>query len=150
MNTKYESMNGITKLYELRREETMRKGREWFSAFSPNSLQDIVDTLSGEDESKFRMVASYWEMAASFVNHGVIDEQMFSDANAEHISVFAKIEPYIEEMRAMSKLPQLFINLEKLVMRVPNAKERMIDIRQRAKTAADSSSAKASGAATQS
>ena len=91
MNAKIESMNGIMKLYELRRDETMRQARAWFAAYNPNSLQDIVDTLSGEDDAKFRMVATYWDMAASFVNHETIDEQMFTDANVEHIAVFNRL-----------------------------------------------------------
>lgn len=72
-------------------------------------------------------------MAASFVNHGAIDEQMFNEANVEHIAVYAKVEPFIAEMRTMIKNPHLLDNLEKLVMRVPNAKEMMADIRERAK-----------------
>lgn len=82
------------------------------------------------------MVATYWDMAASFVNYGAIDEQMFNDANVEHIAVFAKVEPYIDEMRTMIKNPQLLNNLEKLVMRVPNVKETMANIRERAKAVA--------------
>lgn len=42
---------------------------------------------------------SYWEMAASFVNNGGIDEKMFLDANGEHVDVFSKVEPFIEEVR---------------------------------------------------
>lgn len=133
MINKHESMIGIMKLYELRREETMRRARDWFADFNPNSFQDIVDTLTGENDSRLRMVATYWDMAASFVNHGAIDEQMFNDANVEHIAVFAKVEPFIAEMRGMIKNPQLLDNLEKLVMRVPNVKETMADIRERAK-----------------
>lgn len=133
MSNKHESMIGIMKLYELRRDDTMRQAREWFAAFNPNSLQDIVDILTGENDSKLRMVATYWDMAASFVNHGAIDEQMFNDANVEHIAVFAKVEPYIAEMRAMTKNPQLLDNLEKLVMRLPHVEETMEDIRERTK-----------------
>lgn len=142
MDAKIESMNGIIKLYKLRRDETMRQAREWFSAYNPSSFQDIIDTLSGEEDAKFRMVATYWDMAASFVNHGAIDEEMFTDANVEHIAVFAKIEPYIAEMREMTKNPQLMSNLEKLVMRLPDAKEKLADIRDRAKAAAERIKAK--------
>jgi len=137
MNAKNESMNGIMKLYELRRDETMREARQWFAAYNPNSLQDIVDTLTGEDDARFRMVATYWDMAASFVNHEAIDEQMFNDANVEHIAVFAKVEPYIAEMRTMIKNPQLLANLEKLVTRLPDAKQRLADVRERTKAAVE-------------
>lgn len=133
MSNKHESMIGIIKLYELRRDETMRQARRWFANFSPESFQDIVETMTGENDSSLRMVATYWDMAASFVNHGAIDEQMFNEANVEHIAVYAKVEPFIAEMRKMIKNPHLLDNLEKLVMRVPNVNETMADIRERAK-----------------
>lgn len=135
MNAKNESMNGIIKLYDLRRDDTMRRAREWFRSYNPTSFQDIVNTLRSEDDAKFRMVATYWDMAAAFVNHGAIDEEMFNDANVEHIAVFAKIEPYISEIREMTKNPQLMSNLEKLVMRLPDAKEKLADVRERTKAA---------------
>ena len=133
MSTKHESMIGILKLYELRREETMRKARDWFVTFNPSSLQDIVDTFNGEHSAYYRMVTTYWDMAASFVNQGAIDEQMFNDANLEHVAVFAKVEPFIGELRTMAKMPQYLANLEQLVMRLPNAKEMLADIRERMK-----------------
>ena len=133
MSDKHESMIGIVKLYELRREETMREAREWFAAFYADSFQDIIDVFTGKEDRFFRMVLTYWEMAACFVNHGAIDEQMFNEANAEHISTFAKVEPFIEEFRGMTKNPQLLANLEQLVMRVPDVKTAMANIRERAK-----------------
>ncbi|HEX8651564.1 MAG TPA: hypothetical protein VF708_12050 [Pyrinomonadaceae bacterium] len=136
MSTKHESMIGILKLYDLRREETMRKARDWFVTFNPGSLQDIVDTFNGEHSAYYRMVTTYWDMAASFVNHGAIDEQMFNDANLEHVAVFAKVEPFIAEIRAMAKMPQYLANLEQLVMRLPNAQEMLADTRERMKAIA--------------
>jgi hypothetical protein len=126
-------MNGIMKLYELRREETMRQARDWFVTFHPSSLQDIIDTFTGKHNAYYRMVTTYWDMAASFVNHGAIDEQMFNDANVEHIAVFAKVKPFLGEIRAMGNMPQYLTNLEQLVMRLPNAKEVLADIRERMK-----------------
>ena len=32
------------------------------------------------------MVVSYWDMAAGFVNHGAIDEEMFIESNGECVS----------------------------------------------------------------
>ena len=146
MSTKHESMIGIMKLYELRREETMRKARDWFVTFNPSSIQDIVDTFTGEHSAYYRMVTTYWDMAASFVNHGAIDEQMFNDANLEHIAVFAKVEPFLAEIRTMSKMPQYLANLEQLVMRQPNAKEMLADVRERMK-AISAARAEATGTA---
>src|SRR3954466_8495151 len=111
MSNKHESMIGIMKLYDLRREETLREARKWFAGFNPDSFEEIIDTFTGEDDPYFRMVLSYWDMAASFVNHGAIDEQMFNEANVEHIFTFAKVEPFLTELRELTKAPQLLGNL---------------------------------------
>ena len=55
---------------------------------------------SGEKQSAFyRMVASHWEVAASFVNNGGIDEKLFPEGNTEHLVVFAKLQPFLAEVR---------------------------------------------------
>ena len=77
------------------------------------------------------MVATYWDMAASLVLHGAIDEQMFNDANAEHVAVFSKIEPLLAGYREKTGLATYLKNLEQLVMRLPNAKERLTATRER-------------------
>lgn len=133
MNTKHEDANLILKLYDLRREETMRKARNWFATFYPQSAQDIVDAVMSEHGAYYRMVVSYWDMAASLVNHGAIDEQMFNDANNEQVFVFAKIEPYMAELRSMFNAPQMLQHLEQLVMRLPDAKKRLETMRETSK-----------------
>ena len=122
--SKAESAELILNLYELRREETMREARNWFSGFMPESADEIMKAMIAEETSAFyRMVTSYWNMAASFVNHGAIDEEMFNDANGEHFIVFCKIEPYLAEIRETMGNPNVLKHLEDLVMRQPNAKE---------------------------
>jgi len=134
MSTKYEDANLILKLYELRREDVMRKARDWYiGQFNPDNVQEIADVLLGATGAYYRMVTTYWDMAASLVNHGAIDEQMFLDANGEHWVVFAKIEPFIEELRAKFGMPTSMQNLEKLVMRRPDAKEFLRGLRERFK-----------------
>jgi hypothetical protein len=78
------------------------------------------------------MVMSYWDMAASLVNNGAIDEKMFNDANGEHFFYYAKFEPFIEELRARMG-PQMWVHLEELIMRTPNAKERLAHVREMSK-----------------
>ena len=133
MSEKYEAANLILKLYELRREEVMRKARAWFIAeFNPESVQDISNVTMGEHSAYYRMVTTYWEMACSFVTNGAIDEQMFNDANAEHVAVYCKIEPFVTEIR--SAYTQNYMeHLEKVVMGIPNAKERLATTRERLK-----------------
>jgi len=129
--SKAESAELILKLYELRREDTMREARNWMISFFPDSTQDVMQAIMNPETSAYyRMVMSYWEMAASFVNHGAIDEEMFTDANGEHFVYFAKIEPFLPELREMMGNPNMFGNLEKLVMRQPDAKERLAKSRE--------------------
>jgi hypothetical protein len=132
MGKKQEDANLILRLYELRREESMRRAREWFiSEFNPESAQDILRVLVGQHSANFRMVASYWDMAAAFVNHGAIDEQMFNDINTEHVAIYAKLEPFLADLRAMPGVPPyLYLaHLERLVLRMPDIKERVAAMR---------------------
>jgi hypothetical protein len=133
MSEKYESADLILKLYDIRREETMRKARDWFVMFMPASAQDVTAVFMAGSSAYFRMVTTYWDMAASFVNNGAIDEKMFNDANLEHVAVFAKIEPFIEELRSTFGAPEYLKNLEQLVMRRPDAVELLPKIRERFK-----------------
>ncbi|MBA2494978.1 MAG: hypothetical protein H0V31_09830 [Acidobacteria bacterium] len=128
--SKAESADLILKLYDLRREPVMREARNWVISFFPESMQDIMQTMiNAETSAYFRMVTSYWDMAASFVNHGAIDEEMFADAHGEHIVVFSKIEPFLAEIRETMGSPNYLKNLEMLIMRMPDAKE-MLDKRR--------------------
>lgn len=129
--SKAESAELILKLYDLRREATMRTARNWMITFFPESANDVMAAIMSEETSAYyRMVMSYWDMAASFVNHEAIDEQMFTDANSEQFVLFAKIEPFLEELRETMGNPNMLKNLETLVMRQPNAKERLAKSRE--------------------
>lgn len=139
MNDKTESAKLILKLYDLRREEVMRKARNWYvMEFHPGNVQDIQAAAMGEKSAYFRMVTTYWDMACSFVTNGAIDEKMFNEANGEHLAVFSKIEPFIAEIRQVSGMPNYMQNLEKVVMSMPDAKERMTRFREMLKQAAAS------------
>ena len=70
MSSAYESADLILKLYDLRREELMRKAREWYSReFHPQSAEDVVNVLQGEHCAYFRMVTSYHEMVRTIGNN---------------------------------------------------------------------------------
>lgn len=124
MSKEWESADLILKLYEMRREPVMREARNWMVGFFPESAQDIVQAMINPQTSAYyRMVTTYWDMAASFVINGAIEEKMFSDAAGEHIIIFSKIEPFLQELREMTGNPNGLKSLETLVMRMPNAKE---------------------------
>jgi hypothetical protein len=130
---KHEDADLILKLYDLRREPVMREARNWFFGFNPTNAQDIIDVLLGEHSGHYRMVISYWDMAAALVNSGAIDEQLFNDTNGEHIFIYAKIEPVIEEIRSLFGAPDFLRNLETVIKRIPNIDEKIAGMRERMK-----------------
>ena len=133
MSTEHESMMGILKLYELRSEETMRKARDWFATgFHPESAQDILQVLVGDHSADFRMVASYWDMASAFVVYGAINAEMFNAINTEHVLVYAKLQPFLEEIRAVPGIPPYFYlkHLEPVVQLIPDSQERVAAMRR--------------------
>ena len=124
--TKQAEANLILRLYEMRRDAEFRKAREWFDTeFNPQSAQDIVEILSGSfaDSARFRMVLTYWEMVAALVNYGSIDANLIHTTNVEHLRYWAKIEPFMVEIRktAGEFLPEL----EKLIKTAPNYEKRL-------------------------
>lgn len=129
--SKMKSADLILKLYDLRREPVMREARSWIVSFSPETAADVMRAvIEPETSAKFRMVTSYWNMAASFVHHGAIDEEMFNEAAGEHILIYSKLEPFIEEIRQMMGNPSFLKNLENLVMNMPDAKQMLASRRE--------------------
>ena len=131
--SKQEEAGLILKLYELRRDETMRKARDWyFREFNPESLADFNSAIFGDQSSYMRMVISYWDMAAALVNNGAISLELFNDSNGEHIGVFSKIEPLLGEIRAAYG-PQFAANFEKLIDASPDGRKRVATARAQMK-----------------
>ena len=130
MSKKHRDADLILKLYDLRREKTMREARNWFFTFNPQTPADFMDVLTSDKSGYYRMVVSYWEMAASLVNHGAIDADMFNDANGEHIFVYAKLEPHIPALREQMG-PKFLEHLEKVVKEMPDSEARLTAVRDR-------------------
>jgi hypothetical protein len=124
MSRESESAELILKLYDMRREEKMRDARNWVISFFPQSADEVMHTMiDPETSAKYRMVTTYWDMAASFVLRGAIDEAMFLDSAGEAWVVFAKIQPYLDELRKRVSNDNYLRHLETLLMRQPNAVE---------------------------
>ncbi|MDQ6666002.1 MAG: hypothetical protein M3Z23_16595 [Acidobacteriota bacterium] len=129
--SKHEEATLVLKLYELRRDETMRKARNWFTVeFNPESMADMNSAMFSQNSGYLRMVMSYWDMAAALVNHGAISLDLFNDTNGEYLGVYAKIEPFLSEARAAFG-PQFMANLEKVVDATPGGQERLTMFRER-------------------
>jgi hypothetical protein len=112
----YEDAELLLKLYDLRREERLRAARSWFAGnFSASSLAEAMEKYPpGTDHNAyFRMVGTYWDMAASFVVRGILQEDLFFDSSGEMLMVWTKMKDFIADLRTVRKNPTLYRNLEK-------------------------------------
>jgi hypothetical protein len=137
----------IMKLYDLRRESEIRKARNWWLGFWPESTDDIlkIGTALGTQENAWlRQVGGYWEMAASFVLHGTLNRELFLEPSfsGEMFVFFGKVEPFLKELREKMQNPGIFGNVEKLIMtsaggaeRLKQTQERLAMMRKAAQTA---------------
>ncbi len=118
--SKQEEGSLILKLYEMRREAVMRTARDWFFRdFNPTGIEDFTHAMFSEHSGHLRMVVTYWDMAAGLVLNDAIDMKMFNECNGEHIGVFAKLEPFLDEIRAENS-PRFARNLERLIDLTPD------------------------------
>jgi len=128
----YEDAHLVLKLYELRRDEKLRAAREWFvGKFFPRSAADLetLYTLPGIENTYFRMVTSYWDMAASFVVRGVLNADLLLDSAGEMVLVWAKLESHLPEIRGKVVSPAFLSNLEKVMGSSAYARERLVAAR---------------------
>jgi hypothetical protein len=127
----HEDANLILKLYELRREAVMREARTWYAtSFHPATAADVMAALHGPNSAYLRMLAGYWEMVAALVLHDTIDAELFYDTTGEYMFFFAKIEPFLEDMRKQGGQPRMMKSLEKLVRKTPDSAERLKAMRE--------------------
>ena len=71
-----------------------------------------------------RMVFSYWDMVASIVNRGLIDEEFFFENSGEQWVVWERLKPVVPAFRTMFKNPMVFANLEKHVAAMDRWREK--------------------------
>lgn len=111
----------ILKLYELRREPLMRKARDFVNgSVWPQSADEIVQLFQAfgtEQNAYMRQVTSYWDMAASLVIRGAVHEQLFLDSAGEMVFVYAKLHPFLAEIRERLQTPEFLSNIERLLNR---------------------------------
>lgn len=121
----------IMQLYDLRREAEMRKARSWWlGEFWPQSADDfmkIAGAMGSQENNWLRQVAGYWSMAAAFVLQGALNEELFIQpaVSGEMVFVFAKVQPFLKELREKSGDPQMFGNIEKVVTGSKFGRERL-------------------------
>ncbi len=117
----------ILKLYELRTAPSLRDARAWVTqGFWPTSAADVLAVFRGgksQENDYVRQVGSYWDMAISFVLHGALSLELFVDCNAEPFFIYAKMLPFLPELRM--QMPTYQLKTEALVERSPAAKARV-------------------------
>ena len=121
----------IMKLYDLRREAEMRKARNWFGVdFWPQSAEELIKVASAfpsQENSWIRQVGGYWDMAASFVLSGALNEELFLQPGCcgEMFFIFAKVAPFLKEFREKTNNPDAFANIEKVATGSKTARRRL-------------------------
>jgi hypothetical protein len=136
----------ILKLYDLRREPEMRKARTWFTAeFWPESADDflkVANAFPSQENCWIRQVGSYWDMAASLVLQGALNEELFVQpgCSGEMFFIFAKVYPFLKELRQKMNNPDAWSNIERVATGSKTARKRLertlANIEQRRKTMA--------------
>jgi hypothetical protein len=130
----FEDAQLVLRLYELRREEKLREARDWyFREFSPEKIEDIKEILAPghPHNTHFRMVVSYWDMAASFAVRGPLDASLLLESGGEMLGVWVKLEKFIAELREALSLPEYLRNIEEIINQVEWAPGRMQWMRER-------------------
>ena len=98
----YDDVNLLLRLYEMRREPKMRESRSWFGEnFRYKTMSEFTQSCppgSGPN-ANFRQFTSYWEMASSFVNMGVLNQDLFFTNSREVLLCWLRVSPIIADIR---------------------------------------------------
>jgi len=127
----------IMKLYDLRREPELRKARNWWLAqFWPDSADDfmkIAGELGSQENNWLRQVGGYWGMAAALVSSGAVNRDLFLQpaVSGEMFFIFAKVRPFLRELREKLGDPQAFRGIEDVIMSTKWSRERIKFIEKR-------------------
>jgi hypothetical protein len=111
----YDDANLILRLYEMRREERMRKARAWFtSSFRVSTWEELqkLAPAGSEENASYRMVVTYWDMVASFISSGVLHRELFFQSGRELLLVWERIRDVLPHVREQYKDPHLWGHLE--------------------------------------
>lgn len=137
-NLTHDDAKLVLKLYDLRREAVMRESRSAINGkFWPKSFADVKELMTPDHplNAAFRQTSSYWEMVYGFSRNGIINADFLCESNAEGLFLFAKIFPWLEDVRANSS-PLAFRNAEWITQNSQEAKRRFDLFRKRVETMA--------------
>lgn len=117
MQATYEDANLILRLYELRRDEALRKARAWFvGQFKATTAEEMIQKypFGSQENTNIRMVVSYWDMACLFITAGILNQELFFESNGEMLIVWEKLRPVIDALRQLTRNPKAWSHLEKI------------------------------------
>ena len=104
----------VLKLYDLRRESVMRESRDAINAdYWPKNAGEATAILNRDHplNRAYRQVSTYWEMVYGMAKNSIVHTNYLLENTGEGMLLFAKIEPYLEAMRAASH-PRIFQHAE--------------------------------------
>lgn len=111
----YDDANLILRLYEMRREERMRKARAWFAGnFKVKTYDELLKLAPGgsDENASFRMVTSYWELVSSFMTSGILNKELFFQSGRELLVVWERVRDFLPSMREAYQDPNFLKHLE--------------------------------------
>ena len=111
----YDDANLILRLYEMRREDRMRKARAWFTAHCKvKSYEELIKLAPGgsDENASLRMVTSYWDLVSSFMTSGVLNKELFFQSGRELLLVWERVRDYLPSMREAYQDPNFLKHLE--------------------------------------
>lgn len=139
----------ILKLYDLRREPELRKARNWWLwEFAPRNADDflkIANSPGTQENNWMRQGASYWGMAAALVLQGALGEDLFlrPACSGEMFFMFAKVHPFLSELREKLGDQEAFKDVEKVITSTKWGRERLQFILKRIAATREKQAAKA-------
>jgi hypothetical protein len=107
-------------IYDLRREAKLRQARDWFfRSYHVDTFDDAMRIAAPgtENGALAMMVFSYWEQACSFLNHGLLHEELFFETNGEFFGVWELVKGIVPQGRERFANKQFLANVEKAAQR---------------------------------
>ena len=119
----------VMRLYDMRREDVMRKARDFMAGqFWPDTaadVQNLINAWGSQENAYFRQITSYWEMCAALPLRGAVDPDLFSDWAGEMFFIFAKFYPILSEVREKTGNPKMLGNIETFINSKPEYQEKL-------------------------
>ena len=116
----YEQGKMQLEIFELRREAKLRQARDWF--FKNYHVKTFDEAMKlappgTENGNLAMMVMSYWEQACSYLNHGLLHEDLFFENNGEFFGVWESLKHIMPEGRQRFSNKMFLANVEKAAQR---------------------------------